>query len=1629
MSAPDFYVDVDHPYELPATDSRTPPQQPPEISPPQGHPPSAAVLAAGSLVPPPLVPSSSAWLRAGLGPADARAVPERGDRWLTRATTRELAAMQRAAASKRPRAADGFAAADADGAEAEAEADAPASRAPAMPELSRLVSALDAAGKPLLRYSNLLDFGRPHADGPAFAVPLVPPGPNGAARLPPPPPAVDEAKRFAAPDRWSAAAAALAAARLSPAIAAKPVPAGAWEPMRRRGRRLPRRDSSTLVHSRGAAAPGSLRAPPRGEHLLVERVPWEANIRWDAPAVALADSAAWRAPDLRSMTGALADAAARTRSAALVDSMHGQPLDEIYLVHDLGQREGLWPATLAASAVDGDDGEEEEEEEEIETGAISLAPLAAGATAVVEGAAAGAGAATADPAAAVAAADRFVVPVGEDCWADEVLWDWETEHGLPSKRPRLALSLLDQRMLRLNMDERRGLLGADGSCPDALDGVPEEGGDLCDDYDNFDDDFFGEEFDDSDRDSDGDEEVGSLDEAHRRWRARARDRRRKRGPAENDEATFASRLLRRFGLRRRRAEDDALVLDALNYSRDDLYREKAEMSYRSVVSDVLLHSPLAHDFYLYHGFLSPMELENFHKPPIHLSMDKTQWLRPVRPGETALAALNGRPPSTVEELSCVRDQVYLFEYFEQHPPMLNMIGMASRLISYYRQLSDTDEHKGDAVEGELRVLAPSDQASVFGNVPPGATVRVLDNNMYTAPVARHKAQSTDFLLIRVPGSTDRWYVREIDNEFLVGQEQPKMRVPATNGKGYSEYAKMRLEIYVRRQLQCSQPSVGIREAELGRVFPARKTHKQSLIKSLLLKFGQLVVRNGQQVRDTYTAGPIVMCDDDVRDARDPEEECLFESARAAMYRLKKLGIHCLATPEQLLEHFEMFPPCGRPVYLAQLAHEIVRLLTIAPWSTTNDFYEARYEHHSMMELDGYGDPSGRGDLLSYVRMKESEGRQRKAETVLRKKTVTGTTSDLRKLSMEELQEELRRFGVTNREIDEILTSAPPGTGRWRLTDKLRLVSTQAAKELRSDANAFRFAREQRSRTEKMYSEFEDEVTRRVQKHINAISLTEADVDYSSDGYDLVQPPPGSVSSSAAATTAAAAAAATAAAAASPDPGAKGSGARSDVPKKRRLPGASGVDSDDESERRDLEDFTREQRSKAAAAAAAPAVAAAPTPRKGTHAPPPILLRSYRDRFSPGEPTFRSIVSRADYVLILQERKKHTDQMTSRLGQDKKRKRQRIRLHGVEEETVEKRERHRRRGETTVFTKSLQGPEAENKRRCRRCNMIGHVSSNKRCPFYNRPPSRRTKYDSDEEDEDDYYNGDDDDGAAPAAAAFAEPAPAKTARSSKKRKAASFAQRVIAERDDDDLDYDIGELAPAAPVVSAAPLQPRVVRKPAPRPEFFVRAELDGSVLRVRRQAMGPRRLFVLPRVRVDSALASATAVQEPWYMAPQAPWPLQPVRRVGPLTPRVELAEKLEAVWRRLVQLPIVLPFMRPVALRDYLKVVKRPIDLGLIRERIVSLVYTTEEEFLADMDLLASNCHAYNRSQNELPIMADEIVRQCRELLVALSPAVAPAVAEVPPLAAATELVVTTEPTLEEGHFAAESPSAAATE
>jgi len=69
----------------------------------------------------------------------------------------------------------------------------------------------------------------------------------------------------------------------------------------------------------------------------------------------------------------------------------------------------------------------------------------------------------------------------------------------------------------------------------------------------------------------------------------------------------------------------------------------------------------------------------------------------------------------------------------------------------------------------------------------------------------------------------------------------------------------------------------------------------------------------------------------------------------------------------------------------------------------------------------------------------------------------------------------------------------------------------------------------------------------------------------------------------------------------------------------------------------------------------------------------------------------------------------------------------------------------------------------------------------------------------------------------------------------------------------------------------------------------------------------------------------------------------------------------------------------------DYFQIIKKPMDLGTIKQKIATCAYTRCKEFVSDVELVFNNCILYNGENSDFGVLAknlkEEFKKQCQLL------------------------------------------------
>ncbi|CAJ0919913.1 unnamed protein product [Ranitomeya imitator] len=474
------------------------------------------------------------------------------------------------------------------------------------------------------------------------------------------------------------------------------------------------------------------------------------------------------------------------------------------------------------------------------------------------------------------------------------------------------------------------------------------------------------------------------------------------------------------------------VKDPWNLSNDEFYYPKQQGLRGTFGGNIIQHSipavELRQPFFPTH--MGPMKLRQFHRPPLKkysfgaLSQPGAHSVQPLLKHIKKKAKMREQERQasgggemffmrTSQDLTGKDGDLILAEYSEENPPLMMQVGMATKIKNYYKRKPGKDPGAPDCKYGETVYCHTS---PFLGSLHPGQLLQAFENNLFRSPIYLHKMPETDFLIIR---TRQGYYVRDLVDIFVVGQQCPLFEVPGPNSKRANTHIRDFLQVFIYRLFWKSKDRPRrIRMEDIKKAFPS---HSESSIRKRL-KLCADFKRTGMD-SNWWVLKPDfrLPTEEEIRAMVSPEQCCAYYSMIAAEQRLKDAGYgekSFFAPDEENEEDFQM---------------KIDDEVRTAPWNTTRAFIAAM-KGKCLLEVTGVADPTGCGEGFSYVKIpnKPTQQKQDDKEPQPVKKTVTGTDADLRRLSLKNAKQLLRKFGIKK-------------LSRWEVIDVVRTMSTEQAR--------------------------------------------------------------------------------------------------------------------------------------------------------------------------------------------------------------------------------------------------------------------------------------------------------------------------------------------------------------------------------------------------------------------------------------------------------------------------------------------------------------------------------------------------------------------------------------------------------
>ncbi|KAG7194691.1 uncharacterized protein KQ657_004368 [Scheffersomyces spartinae] len=332
------------------------------------------------------------------------------------------------------------------------------------------------------------------------------------------------------------------------------------------------------------------------------------------------------------------------------------------------------------------------------------------------------------------------------------------------------------------------------------------------------------------------------------------------------------------------------------------------------------------------------------------------------------------------------------EYSEEYPQLLSNFGMCSKVVNYYRKETKDDNTRPKTSIGETHVLGMEDRSPFwnFGEVAPGQFVPTLYNNMVRTPIFKHDPKSTDFLMIRSQGagSHQRFYLRNFNSMFAVGNVFPVVEVPAPHSRKVTNTSKNRLKMVVFRVMN-SKGESRISVKDISKHFPE---HNDMQNRQRLKEFMEYQRQGDDQgYWKIKGAGDNVPTEEDVRNMITPEDVCMLDSMQSGNQILEDYGYlfsdEQPSLQEQQKKKFDekgdekddrkdkekdkdgdKDAKEGKRKYNKDTGeiNDFDIEEELAPWNWTRNFLTST-QTKTMLQLNGEGDPTGIGLGYSFLR--------------------------------------------------------------------------------------------------------------------------------------------------------------------------------------------------------------------------------------------------------------------------------------------------------------------------------------------------------------------------------------------------------------------------------------------------------------------------------------------------------------------------------------------------------------------------------------------------------------------------------------------------------------------------------------
>lgn len=348
-------------------------------------------------------------------------------------------------------------------------------------------------------------------------------------------------------------------------------------------------------------------------------------------------------------------------------------------------------------------------------------------------------------------------------------------------------------------------------------------------------------------------------------------------------------------LKEKEKEKEKIELDltVYNISNDKEYENVNRIAQQQKKGrNIVKHSMIAlllHDRF-YRTYIPNEELRKLHRPRYIFETGYTIPIQYKPPKKEKPFRRKQKNIEKLEDLSAHNHRVILLEYVEENPPLLNNVGMGTKVVNYFKK-TEIEEQK--RIEDGISFFVENDDAlPLIGTLEDGKTFMSIENSMYSAQIFKQDVPETDFLLTTRTGSNKqlKMMIREIPALYTVGHTQPHIECPSPNSKLDIQFTKNRLMLYIYTEFlrpRGEGEEMRIKIDDIKNTFPGMS---ETSIRKRLKECAEFQRGGGDSgwwiIKKDFPIPP----NEKLLELVTPEMVCMNESMEAGKLRLEENGV-------------------------------------------------------------------------------------------------------------------------------------------------------------------------------------------------------------------------------------------------------------------------------------------------------------------------------------------------------------------------------------------------------------------------------------------------------------------------------------------------------------------------------------------------------------------------------------------------------------------------------------------------------------------------------------------------------------------------------------------------------------------